>query len=302
MLGRFIKYIQHGLETEIVELKAFPPPLKDDRLMGNVIKEVLAIANTGKQGFILFGVNDETRRRHGEEFVPGIVSTTSDDQVQREITAKINNYTDPVVRIRYNSYEYSGKTIGVLTVLRSGQRPHMVAKNGLCVLRRGDYLIRQGTCTEVLTPAQIRQITSRPVKKYVTLLNFSHPFTELQVKQLEERLDCLVEHIWPDCKVDFDAGKPFEPQIRALVDGLGYSPEEWQDVSKFVVSLPGLAEAAAVLLSELHGRMGQFPSIVRRCQQVSTGGVTDYTVCEVITLSEVRARARRGGAHLVTGA
>ncbi|HHV78298.1 MAG TPA: hypothetical protein GXX40_01555 [Firmicutes bacterium] len=42
---------------------------------------------------------------------------------------------------------------------------------------------------------------------------------------LEERLDCFVEHIWPDCKVDFDAGKPFEPQIRALVDGLGYLPD-----------------------------------------------------------------------------
>lgn len=299
MIGRFIRHIKGGLETDIVELKAFSPPLRNKPLMEGIIKEILAIANTGKEGYILFGVNDAANRIQGGEAVPGVDQTRGDDQVEREINDKLGVFTEPRVRIKYASFEYDGKKkIGVLTVLRSNRRPHMVARNG-DRLRRGEYFTRYGTVTEVLSPDKLQEITHRPTNKHLTLLNFTHPFRDPQREQLETRLDCFIEHIWPDCRVDFITDIPFEPQAKKLVDDLGYTSEEWQDVGSFIVSLPGFSEAAAVLLAELHGRMGQFPTIVRRRKE-DQSELGEYVVEEVIDLSVVRDRARRQGAHVVS--
>jgi hypothetical protein len=300
MVGRFSKHIREGLETDSVELKGFSPPLRAPELMETVIKETLAIANTGRQGYVLFGVNDSARRMQGKKAVPGIDDTHSDDQVEREINDKLGAFAEPRVRIRYASFEYDGDSkIGVLTVLRSDKRPHMVARNGSKTLKRGIYHVRRGTTTEVLTPDELREMEDEPFKRCITLLNFTHAFQDQQIEQLEQKLDCHIEHIWPDCKVDFDVSEPFQPQVERLVDSLGYTPEEWQDVGSFVISLPGFSEASAVLLAELHGRMGGFPAIVRRCKPTQSD-LNDYVVAEVIDLSGVRGKARRHGAHLAT--
>lgn len=295
MLGRFTKYIRDGSESEIVELKGFSPPLQERALMESVTKEILALANTGRQGFILFGVNDSTHRQHGKEAVPGIKQTRSDDQVEREINDKLAVFTHPVVRVKYTSFDYEEKKIGVMTVLRSDRRPHMVARHGSSALRRGEYFVRQGTVTGVMTPDQLRQMTQQPARRYITLLNFTHPFSNTQIAGIEDRLDCFIEHVWPDYKIEFDVASSFEEQVRRLVDGLGYTPDEWQDAGRFLVSLPGFSEAAAVLLAELHGRMGQFPAIVRRYQSPDSL-MPNYLVAEIVNLSQVRAQARRHGA------
>lgn len=298
MIGRFIKYIEGGLETDIVELKAFPPPLRDRPLMESIVKEILAVANTGRQGYILFGVNDAANRAKGGKAVPGVDHAHGDDQVEREINDKLSTFSEPRVRIKYASFDCDGKKkIGVLTVLRSNRRPHMVAKNG-DKLKRGEYFVRRGTITEVLTPDELREIAYEPDKKYVTLLNFTHTFQDRQIRQLEMKVDCFIEHVWPDCKVDFDINLDFESQARKLVDDLGYTSEEWQDVGSFIVCLPGFSEVAAVLLAELHGRMGQFPTIVRRCKD-DQSELGEYMIKEIIPLSMVRDRARREGAHTV---
>ena len=297
MLGRFVRYIEQGLECDIVELKGYSPPLRDEKLLEQIVKEILAVANTGRQGFILFGVNDADNRHRGKEPVPGVEQIYSDDEIERRLNDKFMQFTEPPVKVSYRSYEYKDKKVGVLTVLRSDRRPHMVARNGAHELTRGKYYLRQGTVTGVMAPDDLRQISleRQSDKKYMTLLNFTHPFTETQISQLEQTLDCFIEHVWPDCKIELDISASFEEQIRHLVDNLGYEAYEWQDVSRWLVSLPGLSEASAVLLAEMHGRMGQFPTIVRR-RPSDKKGVSDYAVEEIINLSEVRGRARRTGA------
>lgn len=294
MLGRFIKYIKEGSEDDIVELKAFSPPLRDKNRMDEIIKETLAISNTGKQGYVLFGVCDEDNRRKGGEHVPGVDDKYSDDQIEREIIDQLNNYTESPVRIKYSSYSHDeNKEIGVLTILRSDRRPHMVAKSR-GGLNRGMYYIRRGTRIEILTPDEIMQIKDEPPQKYITLLNFTHPFDEPQIKQLEDKLGCFIEHVWPNTKAHFNLNMPLEPQISSMVDALGFTPEEWDVAGRFIVSLPGLSEPSAVLLAELHGRMGHFPTIVRRRKddQDESG---KYLFAEVINLSNIRDKARHRG-------
>jgi len=243
MLGRFIKYIEEGLEDDIVELKSFPPPLRDKDRMNGIIKEALAIANTGKQGYILFGVCDEDNRRRGSEHVPGVSDQYSDDQIEREITDQLDNYTKSPLRVKYSSYNHDeNKRIGIMTILRSNRRPHMVAKNR-GILTKGIYYIRRGTGIEILQPDEIIQIKDEPPKKYVTLLNFTHFFNEEQIKQLENKHGCFVEHVWPNTRTNFDLNMPLEPQIKNMVDSLGFTREVFplpHNASKLtVLPVPG---------------------------------------------------------------
>ncbi|XWX03073.1 CRISPR-associated protein Csx15 [Aggregatilineales bacterium SYSU G02658] len=123
----------------------------------------------------------------------------------------------------------------------------------------------------------------------MTLLNFSHPLTEAQRQQLAALIGQPVEQVI-EVKSHFDVMEPFGPQVVALVDGLGITPEQWQR-DAWLVMLPSLNYAAGVVLAELHGRMGHFPAIVR-LRSVPGLVLTEYEVAEIINLESVRQQAR----------
>jgi hypothetical protein len=122
------------------------------------------------------------------------------------------------------------------------------------------------------------------------LINFSHPLTADQLAQLEALAGQRVERTI-DRPVEFDLGKPFVSQVVELADSLGLSATEWQTVP-LVVNPPALNLIAAVLLAELHGRMGYFPTVVR-LRPVENSTPVRFEVAELINLQEVRARSRR---------
>jgi hypothetical protein len=122
------------------------------------------------------------------------------------------------------------------------------------------------------------------------LLNFTHPLTEEQAKQLEALTGDHVERTI-NLQPDFDHEQPFADQTAALADGLGLTAAEWQTAPLLVVP-PALNFIAAALLAELHGRMGYFPPLVR-LRPVADSTPTRYEVAEVINLQLVRDAARR---------
>jgi len=129
----------------------------------------------------------------------------------------------------------------------------------------------------------------------VRLINFAHPITEEQLRQIEALTGRKVEQV---ISVDahIDPSEPLAPQVVAMADRVGLSAEEWQTLPLLIV-LPSLNYSAGVLLAELHGRMGYFPSIVRL--RPAPGAIpSGFEVAEVINLQAVRdaARARRGRA------
>lgn len=65
--------------------------------------------------------------------------------------------------------------------------------------------------------------------------------------------------------------------------------EEWQ-THPLLINPPGYAPAAFVLLAELHGRIGHFPSLIRL--RPKPGPVTTYEVAELLNLQTIREEAR----------
>lgn len=120
------------------------------------------------------------------------------------------------------------------------------------------------------------------------LLNFAHPLTAAQIEQLQ-----VLVGTEPDVReiaVHFNHEQSFAEQVTAVVDRIEMTPAAWQ-TEQFLIVPPGYAPAASVLLAELHGRMGYFPSIVR-LKPVSEGGTTHFEVAELVNLQQARDAAR----------
>ncbi len=124
------------------------------------------------------------------------------------------------------------------------------------------------------------------------LLNFSHPLTPAQLSQLEALIGAGVERVIA-VPVQFDTAQPFVPQVATMLAQVSLAAEEWQTLP-FLVVPPALNFITAVLLAELHGRMGYFPAIVR-LRPVAESVPPRFEVAEVLNLQTVRenARARR---------
>lgn len=121
------------------------------------------------------------------------------------------------------------------------------------------------------------------------LLNFSHPLTNEQVAELENLVDRKLDRII-DIPVQFDPESQFIPQLGKLMESIPISGSDLQ-TQPILVNLPSLNYIAALLLAELHGRMGYFPPILR-IRPVNEGGLIRYEVAEIINLQAVRDSAR----------
>ena len=121
------------------------------------------------------------------------------------------------------------------------------------------------------------------------ILNFTHPLTDEQRAQIEAIASTPIEEV-RTIHVQINQEEPLEPQITAIVDATGLSSEEWQ-TRPLLINPPGYAPAAFVLLAEIHGRTGHFPTLVR-IRPVVDSTPTAYEVAELLNLQAVRDEAR----------
>jgi len=121
------------------------------------------------------------------------------------------------------------------------------------------------------------------------LLNFSHPFTAEQLERLEELTGRKVDRVI-EIDAQIDTHQSLAPQVAAMADRAGLTPEEWQTLP-IIVNPPSLNFSAVTLLAELHGRCGYFPAIVR-LRPVPGSLPTRFEVAEIINLQVVREKAR----------
>ena len=122
------------------------------------------------------------------------------------------------------------------------------------------------------------------------LLNFSHPLTPNQQAQIETLTGQTVARVI-DLPTQFDEQAPFAPQVSALMATVPLASAEWQS-EPILVLLPSLNFIAALVLAELHGRMGYFPPVART-HPVAGSIPRQYEVAEILDLQGVREAARR---------
>lgn len=122
------------------------------------------------------------------------------------------------------------------------------------------------------------------------LLNFAHPLTPEQLAQVENLSGQVIEKVI-NLAVQFDSQEPFLSQLRRLMEDLPLSSEGLQTAS-LVINPPSLNFITALVLAELHGRMGYFPPVIR-LRPVPDSLPPRYEVAEILNLQSVRDAARK---------
>ncbi|MCA9936944.1 MAG: hypothetical protein KC415_23575 [Anaerolineales bacterium] len=122
------------------------------------------------------------------------------------------------------------------------------------------------------------------------IINFAHPLTARQCQQIEEMANEPITAVY-DTPCQFENSQPLLPQVKGHIDDVPLTSTQWQ-TEPLLVNPPGLAPAATVLLAELHGRLGYFPTIIR-IRPILGSTPTRYEVAELLNLQSVRDTARR---------
>lgn len=123
----------------------------------------------------------------------------------------------------------------------------------------------------------------------MVLLNFSHPLTAEQLQQLEELAGRKIDRVI-EIDAQIDPQQPIVPQVAAMADRAGLTPQEWQTLP-IVINPPSLNFSAVTLLAELHGRCGYFPAAVR-LRPVPGSVPPRFEMAEILNLQVIRERAR----------
>lgn len=111
------------------------------------VKDVIAIANTpGGRGYIIFGVEDRTRRIAGIEDIPL--------NIEEKIQQIIANRSVPPVPVKFEAVETNHKKIGILTIFKSMQVPHQM-------LQTGAFYVRRGSTTDKATRHEIANMLQK---------------------------------------------------------------------------------------------------------------------------------------------
>ncbi len=127
------------------------------------------------------------------------------------------------------------------------------------------------------------------------ILNFAHPLTGEHLAQIERLTGQKPERVIV-INSQIDPQQPLAPQVAAMADAAGLTPEEWQTLP-LLINPPSLNFSAVALVAELHGRMGYFPPCIRMRPVVGPDGQRvvppRFEVAEILNLQEIRDRARR---------
>jgi len=119
------------------------------------------------------------------------------------------------------------------------------------------------------------------------LLNFGHPLTQEQITVLDKTLDQKVIILNIRVQVNYD--ELIYPQLEKVIDSISDKLNFQTD--PYIVNLPPLSNAAAIILTILHGRSGYFPHILVQKPKENSQPLK-YVVGEIVNLQEIRDKER----------
>ena len=267
--------IESGQEARKIDLKQ-SLDVSSRRGRANFAKDVAAMANTGGgRGYLVIGVVDAKHRTSSDsrDYIVGFRPDDAEAFGQQMVQA-LEVHCSPVPEVVYSEMVHpsTGRPLGVITVARGFERPYRA---------NGEVYVRRGSHTASVDESQVSGGPRR------VLVSFCRPMDSTQLEQLS---GLLGEEIDEFINVAYSLAndKPYLAQVRAMIDQVGFTPDEWQSLP-LVVNVHPLAPAAAAVLSWLHGLRGHFPDVVRLAQNEHTG---NFEVVEVLRLQSVRNETR----------
>ena len=130
---------------------------------------------------------------------------------------------------------------------------------------------------------------AEPRTNGIIILNFAHPLTMQQQAQIEKLSNTTIENIITISTL-INEEEPLEPQIARLIEAVDHSTYDWHK-RDILLNPPGYSPAAILLLAEIHGRIGHFPTLIR--MRPKHASVTTYEVIELLNLQTVRDASRK---------
>lgn len=268
-------FIERGQESRKVDLKqSLELDSKPARM--EFAKDVAAMANTrGGCGYLVIGVKDGKHRRGDEpsDYVVGF-SPANPEIFEQRMQQALTTYCTPVPEVRYEAFHHppTGRLIGIVVIERNFERPYRVGED--VFVRRGSHTVHVDADTFVRTDRCV-------------LLNLGRPVTPAQSKQIADLLGAEVDEIIDVEGTELRDEEPHLPQVRAMIQRVGQTREEWQSLP-LVLNIHPFAPDAAATLAWIHGLRGHFPSVVRMTRNASG----DFDVVEVMDLQSVRNEIR----------
>ena len=128
-----------------------------------------------------------------------------------------------------------------------------------------------------------------PRTNEILVLNFARPLTAQQQTQIEELSSTTIENII-NIPTLINEEERLEPQIANLIEAVDQSIHDWHK-RDILVNPPGYAPAAILLLAEIHGRIGHFPTIIR--MRPNHTSITTYEIIELLNPQTIRDAARK---------
>jgi tetratricopeptide (TPR) repeat protein len=142
-----------SVEGETLDFKAKAYQLSEDADKFALVKDVLCMANTPRDdpAYIVLGVK---KHPDGRYELLGVQSHLDDADLQSQFTQRV--YPLPVVR--YEPFEFQGRSFGVIHVLPERVGPCVPIKEVPNILRERQVYIRRGSKNDVATPEDLLKI------------------------------------------------------------------------------------------------------------------------------------------------
>ena len=161
----FAQILALGRETSGIEFKG-PGPLSDGRLVAQVVKAVLAMANRRDGGRVIIGVEDNS-----STLVPlGIRDVDLLTWTYDDVADQVARYADPSVSFELEVKEYNGGSYIILEVAEFTDIPVLCKRAYGNVLRDGACYVRtrrKPETTEIPTQADMRDLLDLAIEKGV---------------------------------------------------------------------------------------------------------------------------------------
>lgn len=144
-----LEHLLHVPEGMIHDYKREQYRLTDDREKGELIKDILAFANSARErdAHIMIGVEEQPGRRG---IVHGVTHHLSESNLQQLVNFKTNRK----IRFTYIPVEIDGKDVGVIKIDAGQRRPFFFTKD-FGLQKRWNVPVRHGSSTDMADPDEV---------------------------------------------------------------------------------------------------------------------------------------------------